>query len=1189
MVRIATAAKWPTAIVALADIGLFTNREDFSLVQDETSGTTTLHGDDVSQMAIGMLIAGMSEDGWEVCRVTAVDGALQTVTVVRGLDGTTPVAHKNGETFKAIWPALTVNQMRDEVTALETAIGSTTVLGTGLPTLVPLVDDLYDLGTRSLRWGDIYVSASSLHVINAAGDVNDLYRLGTAGLSGGAGGASALDAFLARQAASTWEATGSVAGSVRYGMSGAGAPYWALRLAAADAQPFLTATTAGFAYGVGGASATDVLLARNASSRLILTGTLAGDIRFGMTGAATPDLSLRVATANAQPDAQLLKDRLNFGPGGASAIDASLVRLLAATLGGPSDAGLSLGSATTRLLNVVANIHYVYGASADANPKWQVDTNGVRFGAGGATATDILVARQAASVLEVTGSLAGSIRYGMSGAATPFLALRAAAADAQPLAALLTDRLALGAGGASAADYSLVRTGANTGTMSGTLRPATTNAYDLGSTTEAWNNLYLNRTAGSVLFMGASGLVTEDNADFFWDNAAKRLGIGTNAPTARLHLLQATAGTPATAFVQHSDNTNAGSDARLILQVAGGVGGDPHIEYVVNGVTTWSLGADNSDSDAFILALSGNPGTNNRFRAATDGSLFSFLSSNAGSVTTGISAANTPFLSLSLIATDANPAARILKDRISFGAGGASAVDYELVRASANSGTLSGHLLPTVNNTYDLGSATFVWRQVYAGGMTTGSIIPSADNTYDLGSASFRWRDIYVAPTSLRVIKAAGDANPSARLGDALLAFGAGGASATDNQLARQAASIVELTGNLAGSVRYGMSGAAAPFLALRLAAADAQPSAALLTDRLQLGAGGASAPDTLFVRSAANTWTWTVTTILPAADNTLVLGSATVRASTVFGNIFDIRNASGDANSIVKLSSAGLAMGPGGASAIDVTLSRTGTQKMGVDQNFTISGTTGLSLLGGSGAIIQRSATATTTQVSAFRVSTDTVDRFLWLADGTHKWGDGTNPVDNILARQAASLLELTGTSAGSVRFGMTGAALPTVALRAAAADANALVSLTSTGINFGPGGATAVDSSLLRQAASVLEHTGSLAGSVRHGMTSAGIPIVSGRLAAADANSAWHLGADVGLSFGAGGATARDIFIERVVPTSNKLVHVGAASAGTTGIWIDTTTPGIILKDSSNNYWRVTIDTAGALVTTSIGASLP
>lgn len=42
---------------------------------------------------------------------------------------------------------------------------------------------------------------------------------------------------------------------------------------------------------------------------------------------------------------------------------------------------------------------------------------------------------------------------------------------------------------------------------------------------------------GSVLFAGASGALSQDNANFFWDDSNNRLGIGTNSPTETLDIL----------------------------------------------------------------------------------------------------------------------------------------------------------------------------------------------------------------------------------------------------------------------------------------------------------------------------------------------------------------------------------------------------------------------------------------------------------------------------------------------------------------------------------------------------------------------------------------------------------------------------------------------------------------------------
>jgi hypothetical protein len=43
-------------------------------------------------------------------------------------------------------------------------------------------------------------------------------------------------------------------------------------------------------------------------------------------------------------------------------------------------------------------------------------------------------------------------------------------------------------------------------------------------------------TAGSVVFAGASGVYAQDNSNLFWDDTNNRLGIGTNSPTAGVHI-----------------------------------------------------------------------------------------------------------------------------------------------------------------------------------------------------------------------------------------------------------------------------------------------------------------------------------------------------------------------------------------------------------------------------------------------------------------------------------------------------------------------------------------------------------------------------------------------------------------------------------------------------------------------------
>lgn len=59
-------------------------------------------------------------------------------------------------------------------------------------------------------------------------------------------------------------------------------------------------------------------------------------------------------------------------------------------------------------------------------------------------------------------------------------------------------------------------------------------------------------TTGSVVFAGASGVYSQNNSLFFWDNTNARLGLGTAAPGARVHARQASSG--ATSVLAIFDN-----------------------------------------------------------------------------------------------------------------------------------------------------------------------------------------------------------------------------------------------------------------------------------------------------------------------------------------------------------------------------------------------------------------------------------------------------------------------------------------------------------------------------------------------------------------------------------------------------------------------------------------------------------
>jgi hypothetical protein len=78
------------------------------------------------------------------------------------------------------------------------------------------------------------------------------------------------------------------------------------------------------------------------------------------------------------------------------------------------------------------------------------------------------------------------------------------------------------------------------GTTGLTPNTATTGAITLAGTLGVANGgtgTATAFTAGSVVFAGASGVYSQDNANFFWDDTNNRLGIGTATPGARLDVV----------------------------------------------------------------------------------------------------------------------------------------------------------------------------------------------------------------------------------------------------------------------------------------------------------------------------------------------------------------------------------------------------------------------------------------------------------------------------------------------------------------------------------------------------------------------------------------------------------------------------------------------------------------------------
>lgn len=107
-------------------------------------------------------------------------------------------------------------------------------------------------------------------------------------------------------------------------------------------------------------------------------------------------------------------------------------------------------------------------------------------------------------------------------------------------------------------------------------------------------------TAGSIFFQGASG-ISENNSNFFWDNTNGRLGIGTNNPSAKLYIRDATNAR----IVLDSPNTasiNLGASGALssVITLAGSE--DANIQFTNDDLSTdWTIGVNDTTGNTFKI------------------------------------------------------------------------------------------------------------------------------------------------------------------------------------------------------------------------------------------------------------------------------------------------------------------------------------------------------------------------------------------------------------------------------------------------------------------------------------------------------------------------------------------------------------------------------------------------------------
>jgi hypothetical protein len=157
-------------------------------------------------------------------------------------------------------------------------------------------------------------------------------------------------------------------------------------------------------------------------------------------------------------------------------------------------------------------------------------------------------------------------------------------------------------------------------------------------------------TTGSVVFAGASGIYTQDNANFFWDDTNNRLGIGTTSPTAVL----TASGTSSSVFhaintdtpsasagagiVSYTNGTPTAADQRLGFYLFGSRGG-VNGSYNAAGIQgfssqAWTAGTAQGSYLKFETTSDGAASRSERMRITANGGV-SFGSSGTAYGTSG--------------------------------------------------------------------------------------------------------------------------------------------------------------------------------------------------------------------------------------------------------------------------------------------------------------------------------------------------------------------------------------------------------------------------------------------------------------------------------------------------------------------------------------------------------------------------
>lgn len=170
-------------------------------------------------------------------------------------------------------------------------------------------------------------------------------------------------------------------------------------------------------------------------------------------------------------------------------------------------------------------------------------------------------------------------------------------------------------GSASGSGNIIITTAANSATDHGLGTSADPRLYLFsasGSPANEWISFHHDATS-AVITSGAGGVSMPEflNVGTPGGAAANQGGLAAGLSTRYMRYQETV-----NVFNLINTNNTAGQNAKYLAQVGGASAGDPQVQFTVSGATDWSIGIDNTASDAWVLSNAATLGSNNAISVA---------------------------------------------------------------------------------------------------------------------------------------------------------------------------------------------------------------------------------------------------------------------------------------------------------------------------------------------------------------------------------------------------------------------------------------------------------------------------------------------------------------------------------------------------------------------------------------------